>query len=153
MIFTPYALYAEDDPNTAQLFMTILSERAFRIVHVSNGEEVLEFLRARGQFDGREPRNPAVVFLDLEMPRMDGLDVLREIKGDPELRSIPVVILAGTRNSAKLQKSYELGASAHLVKPVEFRRFADFVRTLGDFWLTMNESPAACVRRTDGHET
>jgi two-component system response regulator len=112
------------------------------VVHVSEGEEALEFLRCRGQFDGRDPRNPAVIFLDLEMSCMDGLEVLREIKGDPHFGTIPIVMLAGTLDPVKMQKSYELGANAHLVKPVDFRRFANFVRTLGDFWLTMNQAPA-----------
>lgn len=145
----PYALFAEDDANTAQLFVSVLSEHnaAYKVVHVPNGEEALEFLRGRGRFDGRETWNPSVIILDLEMLRMDGLEVLRELKGDADLRTIPVVILAGILNPEKLRKSYELGANAHVVKPVNFRKFADFVRTLGDFWLTMNESPAACVRR------
>ena len=144
----PYALYAEDDANTAQLFLTVMANHnaAFKVVHVWNGEEALEFLRGRGRFDGRDPQNPAVIFIDLEMPRVDGLEVLTEIKADAELRTIPAVMFAGSINAEKLRRSYELGASAHVVKPVNFRRFADFVRILGDFWLTINAAPAACVR-------
>jgi CheY-like chemotaxis protein len=144
----PYALYAEDDANTAQLFLSILSQHnpAFKVVHVRDGEETLEFLRSRGRFDGREPQNPAVIFLDLEMPWVDGLEVLMEIKGDADFRAIPAVVFAGTLNSEKLKRSYELGANAHVVKPADFRRFSHFVRTLGDFWLTINEAPTACVR-------
>jgi two-component system response regulator len=146
----PYALYAEDNATTAQLFIKILAGHnpAYRVVHVSDGEDALDFLRCRGRFDGRDPRNPAVIFLDVEMLRMDGLEALREIKADAQFGTIPIVMLAGTLDPQKMQKSYELGANAHLVKPVDFRRFANFVRTLGDFWLTMNQAPALGSRRS-----
>ena len=141
---SPYALYAEDNATTAQLFIKVLAGHnpTLRVVHVADGEEALDYLRGQGRFDGRDPRNPAVIFLDVEMQRMDGLEVLREIKADPEFGTIPIVMFAGTLDPATREQSYKLGANAHLVKPVDFRRFASFVRTLGDFWLTMNEAPA-----------
>ena len=116
-------------------------------LHIAhNGIEALNLLRGTNG----KPRMPLpkVVLLDINMPRVSGFDVLGAMKSDPALCMIPVVMLAGTLDPQKVQKSYELGANAHLVKPVNFGRFADFVRTLGDFWLTMNESPAASVRRS-----
>ena len=143
----PYALYAEDDANTAQLFVSVLAQHnpGFKVVHVWNGGEALEFLRARGRFDGREPQNPAVIFLDLEMPHGGGHEALVEIKADAALRAIPAVIFSAPGNTADVRRSYELGANAHVIKPANFRRFADFVRTLGEFWLTVNEAPPSFV--------
>jgi CheY-like chemotaxis protein len=139
----PYALLAEDDANTALLIEAILKEAGapLRIERVANGEAALEFLRRRGAFDGREEKNPAVLLMDLEMPRMDGLELLREVKSDPQLKLLPVVVMAGTFSAAKIQRCYELGANALVVKPSNFAEFAEFVRILTVFWLTMNQSP------------
>lgn len=143
----PYVLYAEDDANTAQLFVSVLTQHkpGLKIVHVWNGEETMEFLHARGRFDGREPQNPAVIFLDLEMPGGGGHETLTQIRADAALRTLPAVIFSAPGNAAEVRRSYELGANAHVIKPANFRRFADFVRTLGDFWLTVNESPMSFV--------
>ncbi len=145
----PYALLVEDDANTAHLIQTIMESRggAMRLEWVSNGEEALDYLHGRGRFDGRETHAPAVLFIDLEMPRMDGLELLREIKADWAIRHLPVVVLAGSPNDLKLQQSYELGANAFVVKPMNYQQFTSFVRTLGEFWLTMNRAPRVSVGR------
>lgn len=138
----PYALLVEDDPGIAHLITSILAAREprYRVEHVGHGEEALQFLRSSGPFDGRESRNPAVILLDLEMPRMNGLELLRTLKLDPQLKFIPVVIMAGTLSEKKIRLCYELGANAFVVKPVNYPQFAEFIRTLTSFWLTMNQS-------------
>ena len=138
-----YALLAEDDANSVHLFLAVLARHnpALKTVHVSNGEEALAFLRRTGAFRTRDTEQPAVVFLDLEMPRLDGTDVLESIKTDPGLKRIPVVIIAGSPNEPKMRKCYELGANSFVVKPVDFRRFSDFVVNLTTFWLSLNEPP------------
>lgn len=139
----PYALLAEDDANSVHLFLAVLARHnpAVKTIHVANGEEALAFLRRTGPFRTREQDQPAVVFLDLEMPRVDGIEVLQAMKSDTGLRRIPVVIIAGSQNEPKMRKCYELGANSFVVKPVDFRRFSEFVATLTKFWLTLNEPP------------
>jgi CheY-like chemotaxis protein len=139
----PYALLVEDDPGIAHLIIAILAAREprHRLEHVGHGEEALEFLRSIGPFDGREARDPSVIIVDLEMPRMNGLELLRELKRDPLLKFIPVVIMAGSLSEKKIHLCYELGANAFVVKPVNYPQFAEFIRTLTSFWLTMNQSP------------
>jgi two-component system response regulator len=149
MITGTYALLAEDDTHTVQLVEEILAQHnpRLRTVHVTDGEQVMDYLHGRGRFDGRDPRPPAVILLDLEMPRADGLEVLRALKHDPLFHTVPVVVLAGVSSDAKVTKSYELGANAFVVKPVNTRQFTDLVRTLGDFWLTINEPPRVAPAR------
>lgn len=139
----PYALLAEDDANSVHLFLAVLARHdpTLKTVHVANGEEALEFLQRQGRYANRTPQDPAVVFLDLEMPRRDGLEVLATMKSDPELRDIPVVMIAGAMYEAKMRRCYELGANSYVVKPVDFRHFSAFVTTLASFWLTLNEAP------------
>jgi CheY-like chemotaxis protein len=139
----PYALLAEDDANSVHLFLAILArhDASLKTVHVENGAEALEYLQRRGRFQNRTPQLPAVVFLDLEMPHRDGIEVLQEMKADPALRDIPVVIIAGSPNESKMRRCYELGANSYVVKPVDFRRFSSFVTNLASFWLTLNEPP------------
>ncbi|HZZ56342.1 MAG TPA: response regulator [Opitutaceae bacterium] len=139
----PYALLAEDDDNSVHLFLAILAryDASLKTVHVANGEEALEYLQRRGRFKNRTPQLPAVVFLDLEMPHRNGIEVLEAMKSDEHLRGIPVVIIAGTPNEAKMRRCYELGANSYVVKPVDFRRFSSFVTNLASFWLTLNEPP------------
>lgn len=138
-----YALLAEDDANSVHLFLAVLARHnpALKTVHVVNGEEALAFLRRSGPFRARNPEPPAVVFLDLEMPRVDGIEVLEAMRGESALRRIPVVMIAGTPNETKMRKCYELGANSFVVKPVDFRRFSEFVATLTTFWLSLNEPP------------
>lgn len=143
MTAKPYALLVEDDPGIAHLIGAILSGREprMRVEHVANGQEALDFLKSRGPFDGREERAPSVLLLDLEMPKMNGLELLREIRHEPRLKYLPVVVMAGSLSDKKVERSYELGANAFVVKPVNYPQFAEFVRTLTSFWLTMNHTP------------
>lgn len=136
-------LLAEDNPHDIELTLAALAEHhlANRVVVVNDGVQALDFLHRRGAFAGREPGNPLVVLLDLKMPKVDGLEVLRVIKGTPQLRTVPVVILTSSREEADLVRSYELGTNAYVVKPVGFEEFASAVKQLGLFWAVINEQP------------
>lgn len=137
-------LLAEDDNNDAELTMMALRSHglANEIIRTHDGVETLDYLYGRDRFSGREPGNPALVLLDLKMPRVDGLDVLRAIKTDPSLRTIPVVVLTSSREDRDLMESYDLGVNAYVVKPVEFNAFVDAVKVLGGFWAVINEPPS-----------
>lgn len=134
---------AEDNPRDAELALAAMEEERIsdKVVLCHDGAEVLDYLYCRGKFKSRQKGNPAVVFLDLKMPKVDGLDVLRAIKGDRNLRPIPVVMLTSSREERDLTESYALGANAYVVKPVEFHRFLSAVKELGTFWGLINEPP------------
>jgi CheY-like chemotaxis protein len=114
---------------------------ANEVVVVGDGAEALDYLLRRGAFAERERGNPAVVLLDLKMPRVDGLEVLRHLKADPELRTIPVVIMTSSREERDLVESYRLGVNAYVVKPVDFEQFVAAVKEVGMFWAVINEPP------------
>ncbi len=139
----PGILLAEDSPNDVELTLEALAEHnlANRVTVAHDGVEALEYLRCTGAFSDREPGNPAVVLLDIKMPRKDGLEVLREIRGDPKLRRLPVVILTSSREEQDVITSYDLGVNAYVVKPVDFPTFIDAVKQLGGFWAVINEPP------------
>jgi CheY-like chemotaxis protein len=139
----PAILIAEDNPNDVELTIEALSQHnlANRVTVAHDGVEALQYLRREGDFSEREPGDPAVVLLDIKMPRKDGLEVLREIRGDPALRRIPVVILTSSREEQDLITSYDLGVNAYVVKPVDFPSFIDAVKELGVFWALINERP------------
>jgi CheY-like chemotaxis protein len=136
-------LLAEDNPKDIELTLEALGSHnlANRVVVVHDGVEVLEYLRREGPFRLRAPGNPVVLLLDIKMPRMDGLEVLREIRGDSELKTIPVVILSSSREERDLKLGYELGVNAYVVKPVDFKEFMEAVELLGHFWAIINEAP------------
>ena len=136
-------LYAEDSAADVELTLAALEEHhlANEVVVVNDGVEALDYLHRRGSFAGREPGNPAVVLLDLKMPRVDGLEVLRQVKSDPELRTIPVVIMTSSREERDLVESYRLGVNAYVVKPVDFDQFVAAVKEVGMFWAVVNEPP------------
>ena len=136
-------LYAEDSPADVELTLAALEEHhlANEVVAVSDGVEALDYLYRRGEFASREVGNPAVVLLDLKMPRVDGLEVLRQVKSDPDLRAIPVVIMTSSREERDLVESYRLGVNAYVVKPVDFDQFAAAVKEVGMFWAVVNEPP------------
>jgi len=115
-------LLVEDSPNDVELTLAALAENhlANEVVVVSDGEEALDYLRRRGRFQLREPGNPAVVLLDLKLPKVDGLEVLAEVKGDVALKTIPVVMLTSSREEQDLVESYNLGVNAYVVKPMDF---------------------------------
>jgi CheY-like chemotaxis protein len=136
-------LLAEDDPSDAELTIEALADNklANRVTLVRDGVEAMEYLRCEGEYRTRKPGNPAVVILDIKMPRMDGIDVLRAIRSDPALKLIPVVMLTSSREEQDLIRSYELGINAYVVKPVKFSEFVESVRHIGLFWAVLNELP------------
>jgi len=136
-------LLVEDSRNDAELALEALAEHrvANEIVHLRDGEQALDYLYGCGRFAGRSNDKPACVLLDLKMPKVDGLEVLRRMKGDERLASIPVVVLTSSREENDLVESYKLGVNAYVVKPVEFRSFLEAVRQLGAFWAVINEIP------------
>lgn len=136
-------LLAEDNPKDVELTLEALEESnlANRVVVVKDGVETLEYLRCEGQYSNREPDLPSVLFLDIKMPRKDGIEVLREIRNDPKLKLLPVVILTSSREDKDLLNSYYLGVNAYVVKPVNFNNFIDAVKQLGIFWAIFNELP------------
>ncbi|MBK7712412.1 MAG: response regulator [Bacteroidales bacterium] len=136
-------LLAEDNQNDIDLTILALSDYhlANNIEVVNDGVEVMEYLRFQGRFKGRNPGSPAVVLLDLKMPRMDGIEVLKEIKNDPDLKHIPVVMLTSSKEESDLIQTYKLGVNAYVVKPVDFKQFMDAIKNLGAFWALLNELP------------
>ena len=141
-------LLAEDNANDLELTVSALREHglANEIVAVRDGAEAIDYLDQRGQFANRADGHPALVVLDLKMPKVDGLEVLRHIKSSPRLHNIPVVMLTSSREEQDLVRSYELGVNAYVVKPVAFGEFVDAVRQLGSFWAVINEVPRAAAR-------
>jgi len=137
-------LLAEDNPNDVELTLSALAEQnlANNVVVVHDGVEALEFLHCEGKFHNRRKDNPAVILLDIKMPRMDGIDVLKVIRNDPGLKNIPVVMLTSSREEPDLIKCYDLNVNAYVVKPVDFKDFMDAVKHLGIFWALINELPA-----------
>jgi CheY-like chemotaxis protein len=144
-------LLAEDSLRDAELALEALaySHLANEVVHVRDGAEALDYLHRRGQFAGRTNGQPAVVLLDLKMPRVDGLEVLREMKSNVHLKVIPVVVMTSSREEADLIRSYELGTNAYVVKPMKFSEFVDAVRLVGSFWAVINEPPPGSLQRAD----
>ena len=136
-------LLAEDNPRDIELTLEALSEHhlANYVQVVHDGVEMIEFLRCQGAYAKREPQNPVVILLDIKMPRMNGIDVLRELRDDPDFKTIPVVMLTSSRETPDLLTSYELGVNAYVVKPVEFNEFVDVIKQLGIFWALINEPP------------
>lgn len=136
-------LLAEDNPADAEMAMDALREAklANPVVHVEDGVEALDYLRYRGAFANRAKSDPAVVLLDIKMPRMDGLEVLKQMRGEEALRRVPVVILSSSREESDLVRSWDLGVNAYVVKPVDVSQFFNAVQTLGRFWAVLNEAP------------
>ena len=139
----PHILIAEDSDNDLEL--TLAALRSHRVINevdaVRDGAEALDYLYRQGRFVSREAKPLALVLLDLKMPKVDGLEVLRQIKSDPDLRLTPVVMLTSSREEVDLVRSYELGVNAYVVKPVAFGEFMEAVKQLGAFWAVLNERP------------
>ncbi|HZR46555.1 MAG TPA: response regulator [Candidatus Manganitrophaceae bacterium] len=142
-------LLAEDNTEDVELTLEALSEYnlANEVVVVRDGAEALDYLYRRGSFKMRASGNPAVILLDIKMPKMDGLEVLRRIKGDDEMKKIPVVMLTSSREEPDLAESYKLGVNAYVVKPVNFQEFVKAVKQLGVFWALLNEPPPGSVKK------
>src|ERR1041385_4001331 len=136
-------LMAEDDPRDLELTLNALGESklANQVAVVRDGEDALDYLYRRGTFSSRPRGNPVVVLLDLKMPKISGVEVLRQMKSDEQFRMIPVVILTSSREQPDLKECYQLGANAYVVKPVDFQQFLSAVNELGAFWAVINEPP------------
>ncbi|ALJ27143.1 MULTISPECIES: response regulator [Stenotrophomonas] len=136
-------LIAEDSPADAEMAIDALRDArlANPIVHVEDGVETLDFLMRRGAYANREEGLPAVLLLDIKMPRMDGLEVLQRIRAEDELKRLPVVILSSSREESDLARSWDLGVNAYVVKPVDVDQFFNAVKTLGTFWAVINQAP------------
>ncbi len=137
-------LLVEDNDDHAELVMRTfgkLTDRV-RLEHLSDGAQALDYLSARGEYADSRPPRPAVILLDLRLPKVDGLEVLRQLKETPDLKSIPVVILTTSAAEADVARAYEHHANAYLVKPIEFSQFSNLLRDLGLFWLVWNKGPA-----------
>lgn len=141
-------LLVEDDPRDIELTLAALEENnlANEVVVVRDGEQALNYLHRRGDFALRAEGNPVVVLLDLKMPKMNGLEVLRAMKSDPTLKQVPVVVLTSSRESSDLEECYQQGVNAYVVKPVQFDEFVKSVQELGVFWALINEPPPGSVR-------
>jgi DNA-binding response OmpR family regulator len=142
-------LLVEDDPNDVELTLTALDEYklANEVVVARDGEVALDYLYCRGSFRTRSNDNPAVLLLDLKLPKRDGLEVLQQIKSDEKLKMIPVVVLTSSHEEKDVVASYKLGVNAYVVKPVDFHEFVNAVKELGVFWAVINESPPGTVKK------
>lgn len=138
-------LMAEDNQHDAELTIRELKRHnmANRLVHVKDGEEALDFIYGRGVYAerGEQISLPRLVLLDIQMPKVNGIEVLEQLKSDPETRTIPVVMLTSSRESPDMKRCYELGANSYIVKPVNFEGFSEAIRQLGFYWLLLNQPP------------
>lgn len=141
-------LLVEDNPRDLELTLVALerSQLANDVIVLRDGAEALDYLFQRGTYASRTEGNPAVLLLDLKLPKVDGLEVLKAVRESSELRSIPIVMLTSSREEPDLQRAYELGVNAYVVKPVEFRDFVAAISELGIFWAVLNEPPPGSLR-------
>jgi CheY-like chemotaxis protein len=142
-------LLVEDNPNDIELTLAALADNhlANEVVVARDGAEALDYLFRRGIFKMRTPGNPAIVLLDIKLPKVDGLDVLKQLKSDAALRTVPVVMLTSSREEPDLVRSYDLGVNAYVVKPVDFNEFVGALSKLGLFWAVINQPPPGSVTR------
>jgi CheY-like chemotaxis protein len=140
----------EDNPNDLELTLVALerSQLANEVIVLRDGAEALDYLFRRNAHSDRKIGNPAVLLLDLKLPKVDGLEVLKAIRESEELRSVPVVMLTSSREEPDLQRAYALGVNAYVVKPVEFKEFVSAISDLGIFWAVLNEPPPGSLRLT-----
>lgn len=143
-------LLAEDSERDVELTLAALEEHnlANEVVVAHDGAEALDYLYHRGRFAGHANGLPVVVLLDLKMPKVDGLEVLRQMRGDPALKHVPAVMITSSREEQDLVRSYQLGVNAYVVKPVDFHQFVESIRQVGFFWAIINEPPPGSVKRT-----
>jgi len=142
-------LMVEDDSKDVELTITALEEYnlANEVIVTRDGEEALDYLYCRGKYQSRSSDNPAVMLLDLKLPKVDGLEVLRQVKSDEKLRMIPVVVLTSSHEEKDMVASYKLGVNAYVVKPVDFHEFVNAIKELGVFWAVINAAPPGSVRK------
>ena len=148
VISLKHILLVDDSLRDTELALDALAQNnlANEVVALRDGAEALDYLFRRGQFTDRTNGQPAVVLLDLKMPKVDGIEGLRQIKSDPQLKTIPVVVLTSSREEQDLVNSYQLGVNAYVVKPVHFQEFVEAVKLVGAFWAVVNEPPPGSVR-------
>ena len=144
-------LLVDDSPRDTELALTALRNHSLanEVVVLRDGAEALDYLFRRGAFVDRPHGDPAVILLDLKMPKVDGIEVLRHIKADAALKMIPVVVMTSSREEQDLLHSYQLGVNAYVVKPVKFQAFMEAVERVGAFWAVINEPPPGSLRRAD----
>src|ERR1700686_1017256 len=144
-------LLVEDSPRDAELILDALDghQLANEVVHVRDGADALDYLYRRGHFAGRSDGQPALMLLDLKLPKVDGLEVLRQIKGDAALKMVPVVMMTSSREEQDLLDSYQLGVNAYVVKPMKFHDFVEAVKQVGMFWAVINELPPVNLRHRE----
>ena len=142
-------LMVEDDPKDVELTLTALEDYnlANEVVVTRDGQQALDYLYCRGEYQTRSKDNPAVMLLDLKLPKVDGLEVLKQVKSDEDLRVIPVVVLTSSKEEKDMVASYKLGVNAYVVKPVDFHEFVNAIKELGVFWAIINEPPPGSVRK------
>jgi CheY-like chemotaxis protein len=142
-------LMVEDDSKDVELTLTALEDYnlANEVVVARDGEEALDYLYCRGKFSTRSHDNPAVILLDLKLPKVDGLEVLKQVKSDENLKFIPVVVLTSSKEEKDLVTSYKLGVNAYVVKPVDFHQFVNAIKELGAFWAVINVPPPGSVNK------
>lgn len=147
-------LLVEDDARDLELTLVALekSQLANEVIVVRDGAEALDYLNRDGQHADRSEGNPAVVLLDLKLPKVNGLEVLRAVRGTQALKSIPVVMLTSSQAETDVVQSYELGVNAYVVKPVEFKQFVSAIADLGIFWAVLNEPPPGSLRTSRRYE-
>ena len=142
-------LLVEDDPRDVELTLTALEEYklANEVVITRDGAEALDYLYCRGEFSSRSSENPAVMLLDLKLPKIDGLEVLQQVRSDERLKMMPVVVLTSSHEEKDMVRSYQLGVNAYVVKPVDFHEFVNAVKELGVFWAVINEPPPGSMKK------
>jgi CheY-like chemotaxis protein len=142
-------LLVEDDPRDVELTLTALEDHklANEVVVARDGQQALDYLRCQGEYSTRTRENPAVLLLDLKLPKVDGLEVLKEIRSDERLKLIPVVVLTSSLEEKDMVRSYTLGVNAYVVKPVDFHEFINAVKELGVFWALINEPPPGSMKK------
>jgi len=142
-------LMVEDDPKDVELTLTALEDYnlANEVVVTRDGQQALDYLYCQGEYKRRSRDNPAVMLLDLKLPKVDGLEVLKQVKSDSDLRVIPVVVLTSSKEEKDMVASYKLGVHAYVVKPVDFHEFVNAIKELGVFWAVINEPPPGSVRK------
>jgi CheY-like chemotaxis protein len=142
-------LIVEDDPNDLELTLTALADYNLvnEVVVARDGQQALDYLHCRGEFSARSPGNPAVMLLDLKLPKVGGLEVLQQVKSEERLKLIPVVVLTSSHEEKDMMRSYSLGVNAYVVKPVDFHQFVNAVKELGVFWAVINEPPPGSVKK------
>ena len=143
-------LLVEDDPRDVELTLTALQDYnlANEVVVAHDGDEALDYLYARGKYNARAEGHPAVILLDLKLPKINGLEVLQQVRSDDQLKRVPVVVLTSSHEEKDVVRSYQLGVNAYVVKPVDFHAFVNAVKELGVFWAVINEPPPGSIRKT-----